>query len=206
MVAGARISILAPIAIVLVATALGSTLGLLAARAGGLLDNFIVRISDAILGFPGLLLALLAVSLFGTGIVAPSIALVIATTPYLIVLVRGLARSEVRMPYIEAYRLAGFSGGWIARHGVLPNIAGPILGQVGFSIGFCLIDLAALSFLGLGVQAPEMDWGLLINEGRTAMISGHPLPVLVPSVIVVATLVCINRLADSIQSRTEGRS
>lgn len=198
VIAGARLTVLAPLVIVAASVVLGGALGLLAAWRGGLIDGVVVRVCDALLGFPGLLLAILSVGLFGSGLVAPVVALVIATTPYFAVMVRGLARGERSLGYVGAYRLAGFSAGWIVARGVLPNIQAPIIGQAGFSFGYALIDLSALSYLGLGVQPPGFDWGLLINEGRAALLAGHSLPVLAPSLAVVLTLICVNRVADEL--------
>lgn len=198
VVAGARLAVIAPLLIVVVSAVVGGSLGLVAAWRGGVLEAIIVRVCDALLGFPGLLLAILAVGLFGAGIAAPVAALIIATSPYFAVMVRGLARGERNLGYVGAYRLSGFSSPWIVTFGVLPNISAPIVGQAGFSFGYALIDLSALSYLGLGVQPPGVDWGLLVNEGRSALLAGHPLPVLVPSLAVVLTLICVNRVGDEL--------
>ena len=122
--------------------------------------------------FPGLLLAILAVALFGKGLAAPVVAMSIAYTPFVARLVRSLVIQAKARPYVAAYQVQGFGRTYVAIRRLLPNVAPTVLAQSTLNFGYALLDLAALSFLGLGVQPPTPDWGAMINEGRGAVLQG----------------------------------
>ena len=198
---GARISLTGPAIAVVVTTIVGMALGLTAAWVGGAVDWILTRIFDILFAFPALLLAILVVALFGTGTVGPVIAMCIAYIPFVARLTRSLVQSERSRPYVAAYRVNGFSGGWIATRRVAPNVAPTVLGQAGLNFGYILMDLAALSFLGLGVQPPTSDWGSMVQEGAPAVLVGHPLPALVPAAAVVITVVAVNIVGQELADR-----
>lgn len=202
---GARISLAGPAIAVVVSTAAGLALGLLAAWIGGPVDWALTRVFDILFAFPGLLLAILVVSLFGTGLGGPVVAMCIAYTPFVARLTRSLVTTERTRPYVAAYRVQGFAGGWIALRRVLPNVAPTVLGQAGLNFGYILMDLAALSFLGLGVQPPTSDWGSMVQEGASGVLAGHPLPALVPAAAVVLVVVAVNLVGEEIADRVSGR-
>ena len=100
--------------------------------------------------------------------------------------------------------MQGFSGGWIATRRVLPNVT-PIVGaQSTLNFGYVLAELAALSFLGLGVQAPTADWGAMINEAQAGLLGGHFLPAIVPAVAVVIVVVAVNVIGEELSDRIGG--
>lgn len=201
---GARTALLGPLLVVISSTIIGILLGLLAGWRGGWLDGVLARIFDLVFAFPSLLLAIMAVALFGKGLVAPVIAMSIAYAPFVARLTRSLVMAERSRPYVSAYRVQGFSGPWIALRRVLPNVT-PIVGaQSTLNFGYVLAELAALSFLGLGVQAPTADWGAMINEAQAGIIGGHFLPAMVPAVAVVLAVVAVNVIGEELSDRIGG--
>jgi peptide/nickel transport system permease protein len=205
MMFGARSSLLGPLLVVVLSTVIGILLGLLAAWRGGWIDAVLARIFDLLFAFPALLLAILAVALFGKGLAAPVAAMSIAYAPFVARLVRSLVVTERSRPYVAAYRVQGFSGGWIALRRVLPNVMPTVGAQSTLNFGYVLADLAALSFIGLGVQAPTADWGAMINESRGALMSGQILPALVPAVAVVLVVIAVNIIGEEFSDRIGGQ-
>jgi len=204
MMYGARTALLAPLIVVISSTIIGVLLGLLAGWRGGWVDSVLGRIFDVVFAFPSLLIAIMAVALFGKGLVAPVIAMSIAYAPFVARLTRSLVASERSRPYVSAYRVQGFSGGWIATRRVLPNVT-PIVGaQSTLNFGYVLAELAALSFLGLGVQAPTADWGAMINEAQAGLLGGRFLPAIVPAVAVVIAVVAVNVIGEELSDRIGG--
>ncbi len=204
MMFGARTALLAPLLVVIFSTIVGILLGLLAGWRGGWIDSVLGRIFDVIFAFPALLLAIMAVALFGKGLVAPVVAMSIAYAPFVARLTRSLIASERSRPYVAAYRVQGFGGGFIALRRVLPNVM-PIVGaQSTLNFGYVLAELAALSFLGLGVQAPMADWGAMVNEAQSGLIGGYFLPALVPAVAIVLVVVAVNVIGEELSDRIGG--
>ena len=204
LIYGARTALLGPLLVVVTSTVLGILLGLLAGWRGGWLDAVLARIFDVVFAFPSLLIAIMAVALFGKGLVAPVIAMSIAYAPFVARLTRSLVTAERSRPYVAAYRVQGFGGAWIAFRRVLPNVT-PIVGaQSTVNFGYVLAELAALSFLGLGVQAPTADWGAMINEAQAGLIGGHFLPAIVPAVAVVVVVVAVNVIGEELSDRIGG--
>jgi ABC-type dipeptide/oligopeptide/nickel transport system permease subunit len=204
MMYGARTALLAPLIVVISSTVVGILLGLLAGWRGGWVDSVLGRIFDVVFAFPSLLIAIMAVALFGKGLVAPVIAMSIAYAPFVARLTRSLVASERSRPYVSAYRVQGFSGGFIATRRVLPNVT-PIVGaQSTLNFGYVLAELAALSFLGLGVQAPTADWGAMINEAQAGLLGGHFLPAIVPAAAVVIAVVAVNVIGEELSDRIGG--
>jgi ABC-type dipeptide/oligopeptide/nickel transport system permease subunit len=204
LIYGARTALLGPLLVVLASTVFGILLGLLAAWRGGWLDAVLGRIFDVVFAFPSLLIAIMAVALFGKGLVAPVIAMSIAYTPFVARLTRSLVAAERSRPYVAAYRVQGFGGAWIAFRRVLPNVI-PIVGaQSTLNFGYVLAELAALSFLGLGVQAPAADWGAMINEAQAGLLGGYLLPAIVPAAAVVVVVVAVNVIGEELSDRIGG--
>lgn len=204
MIFGARTALLGPLLVVVFSTIVGILLGLLAGWRGGWIDALLGRIFDVIFAFPSLLIAIMAVALFGKGLVAPVIAMSLAYAPFVARLTRSLVAAERNRPYVAAYRVQGFGGAWIALRRVLPNIT-PIVGaQSTLNFGYVLAELAGLSFLGLGVQAPQSDWGAMINEAQTGIVGGHFLPAMVPAVAVVIVVVAVNIIGEELSERIGG--
>jgi peptide/nickel transport system permease protein len=202
---GARTGLLGPLLVVGVSTLLGTLLGVVAAWRGGWADAVLSRSMDMVFAIPGLLLAILLVSVVGSGMTAPVIAMAVAYTPYVGRLVRGIARQEKTRPYIESYRVQGWSGWNVCLRHLLPNIASGVFAQSSMNFGYALMDLAALSYLGFGVQPPTADWGAMINEGQSAVQQGAMLPALAPSACIVLTVVAFGIVGEGLADRIARR-
>ncbi|MFC8275872.1 ABC transporter permease [Streptomyces sp. NPDC057271] len=202
---GARTGLLGPLLVVGVSTLLGTLVGLVAAWRGGWADVLLSRSMDLAFAIPGLLFAILLVAVLGSGMTAPVIAMAVAYTPYVGRLVRGIARQEKARPYIESYRVQGWSGWTICLRHLLPNIAPTVFAQSAMNFGYALMDLAALSFLGFGVQPPTADWGSMINEGQAALQQGAMLPALAPSFCVVLAVVAFGIVGEGLADRIAKR-
>ena len=201
---GGRTALLGPLLVVVFSTVIGILLGLLAGWRGGWIDAVLGRVFDVLFAFPSLLIAMMAVALFGKGLVAPVIAMSISYAPFVARLTRSLVAAERTRPYVSAYRVQGFGGGWIALRRVLPNVA-PIVGaQSTLNFGYVLAELAGLSFLGLGVQAPAADWGAMINEAQAGIAAGQFLPAIAPAIAVVLVVVAVNIVGEDLSDRIGG--
>ncbi|HEV8450938.1 MAG TPA: ABC transporter permease [Gaiellales bacterium] len=174
LIIGSRTSLLGPLLAVLLEVVIGVPIALAAAWNGGVVDGVISRVLDVLFAFPGILLAILVIALFGAGLRSAIVALAVAHLPYLARITRGAAIRERRLPYVEALELQGFSGPRICARHLTPNLLPLIVAQACVSFGYVMIDLAALSFLGLGVQPPTADWGVMISTGEQSLLAGHP--------------------------------
>jgi peptide/nickel transport system permease protein len=196
---GARLSLLGPSAVVVLATIVGVPVGLLAAWRGGLFDVVVSRATDGLLAFPPLLLAIVITAAFGVGFKTAIIAIAVTYVPVLARVARGLVLVEREKTYVEALRSQGFGSlAVLARH-VLPNVAPGLAVQAALSFGYSLIDIAGLSFLGLGAQPPTSDWGAMLAEGRTSLLL-NPTEVVVVATTVAIVVVSINVVADGLTS------
>ncbi|GHA89997.1 ABC transporter permease [Streptomyces termitum] len=202
---GARTGLLGPLLVVGVSTLLGTLVGVVAAWRGGWADTLLSRAMDLVFSVPGLMLAILLVAVTGPGMTAPVVAMSVAYTPYVGRLVRGIARQEKARSYIEAYVVQGWSGWTVCVRHLLPNIAPTVLAQSAMNFGYALMDLAALSYLGFGVQPPTADWGAMINEGQGAVLQGAMLPALAPSACIVLAVVAFGIVGEGIADRIARR-
>ncbi|QEU90591.1 ABC transporter permease [Streptomyces kanamyceticus] len=202
---GARTSLLGPLGVVAFSTIAGVAIGTAAAWRGGWLDSVLSRSTELVFAFPGLLLAILIISVYGEGLLAPVLALAIAYLPYVSRLTRALVLAERARPYVSAHQVQGHSALQICLRHVLPNIAPVVLAQATINFGYALMDLAGLSFLGLGVPPLTPDWGRMVFDGQTAIQHGYPLSAVLPCVFIVLTVVAFNvvgeRWADQVARR-----
>lgn len=206
LLVGARASLLGPLGVVAFSTVLGVAVGMAAAWRGGRLDSVLSRSTELVFAFPGMLLAIIVISVYGEGLLAPVIALAVAYLPYVSRLTRSLVLAERMRPYVSAYQVQGHSPFAICLRHILPNIAPVVLAQATINFGYALMDLAGLSFLGLGVPPLTPDWGRMVFDGQTAIQHGYPLSAVVPCVLIVLTVVAFNvvgeRWADRVARRT----
>ncbi|XBB67053.1 ABC transporter permease [Nocardioides sp. WV_118_6] len=198
---GARTSLGGPALVVALSLAVGLPIGLSAAWRGGLLDAVLARVLDVIFAVPGILVAVLAVAVFEPGLAPAVIALAVAYLPYVARTARAAARAQRHLPYVEALELQGMGGLRICARHVLPNILGVVLAQVPVAFALALVDLASLSFLGLAVQAPAADWGVLVSD-NAALLQGHPEQAVYAGLAIVTAVVALTFLGDRL---TEGR-
>ncbi len=203
---GARLSLLGPALIVLIETVVGTTLAIASAWLGGWFDTITSRILDILFAFPGLIFAILAVAIFGPGLVAPVIALSIAYVPYDARVLRSVALRERNLPYIQACYVEGLPTRAITLRHLLPNIMPFVLVQATLGFGYALIDLAAISYLGLGVAPPAPEWGLMVSNGQASILTGHPAESLYAGLMIVATVIAFNLLGDRLATRFSVRA
>jgi peptide/nickel transport system permease protein len=187
---------LGPLGVIALATLIGVCAALVAAWWGGWVDSSISGVLDVLFAFPGLLLAIGASAVFGAGLLAPVLALGIAYTPYVARVVRSMAIRERALPYVAAATVLGLPRRRILFRHLLPGLAPLIFTQATLAFGYATIDLAAISFLGLGVQPPSSDWGLMVAQGRPGILAGHPGEALYPAIallLVVLSVMAIGR-------------
>jgi peptide/nickel transport system permease protein len=184
---GARASLLGALVAVGLATVAGVPLGLALAWRGGRIDAVVSRVLDVLFAFPAVLLAALTVALFGPGLEPCAIAVGIAYLPWAARNVRGAALRERSKPYVTALEVQGCSGFAICGRHLLPNVAGLVTAQATVAFGYALIDIAALSFLGFGVQPPTSDWGVMVNS-YDSILEGHPQQALLAGGLIVISV------------------
>ncbi|MFE5285903.1 ABC transporter permease [Nocardia sp. NPDC056611] len=204
LLVGARSSMLGAFIVTAVAIIAGTALAVLAAWRRGWTDSVISSGSDLVFAFPGLLLAVLGAAVFGPSQWSAALALAVAYTPYVARIVRGAALRERSLPYIEALEVQG-SGAWsIAIRHLIPNIAPLLVAQATILFGWAALDLAAVSFLGLGVQPPQADWGVMVSEGETGVLQGFPAESFVAGTALVLVIVSFNILGERLNDK-QGR-
>ena len=199
---GGRTTLLSAIGVVAFSILAGVPLGLLSGYYGGILDTVVGRVCDVILSFPSLLLAFVFVAGFGRNILNAVIALGIVYIPMLTRLVRSLTLVEKNKTYVEAASSIGYSDLRIMFVHILPNCVSNIVVQITLDLGYAILDLAALSFLGLGVQPPTADWGAMLDEGRNFLLQ-NPLLALAPGIAIILTVVSLNIVSDGVHQYFE---
>lgn len=198
VITGSTVSIFSTLVLVMTVTVLGTGIGIVCGWRQGKIDTVLMRISDLFLAFPGLVFALAVAGALGGGIHNAVISLAVIGWPKFARLARGLTLAEKNAPYMMAARLSGSSTGKLLIKHILPNIAGPILVTAVLDIGTMMMELAGLSFLGLGVKPPAAEWGSMISEGRN-MLQVSPWIVLAPGAAIFITVMIFNLLGDTLR-------
>ena len=198
VIIGSTTSIFATLLLVAIITVVGTAIGIVCAWKGGKVDTVLMRISDLFLAFPGLVFALAVAGVLGGGVHNAIIALAVIGWPKFARLSRGLTLAQKNEPYMMAARLSGSSTVKLLIKHILPNIGGPVLVTAVLDIGTMMMELAGLSFLGLGVKPPMAEWGSMINEGRS-MLQVSPWMVLAPGAAIFVTVMVFNLLGDTLR-------
>ena len=200
IIVGARdVLIVAPISAV-IGVALGTLLGLVMGFYRGLVDDVLGRFVEAFLSLPVTLVALLTLVVLGSsrktviGVVGLLFAPIVART------VRAAVLAERELDYVQAARLRGESGVFIMTREILPNVTGPIIVELTVRIGYAIFTISTLSFLGVGLQPPSPDWGLMISEEYSMIINGYWWTVFFPSLAIASLVIAANLIADALQS------
>lgn len=195
---GAQTSISSTFALVAIITVFGTIVGIFCGYYGGVVDSVMMRISDICLAFPGLVFAMAVAAILNGGVQNAVIALALISWPKYSRIARSQTLSMKSLPYMQAAQLAGDSAlQMIVRH-VLPNIVGPILVTSMLDIGTMMMEIAGLSFLGLGAQPPVAEWGSMMSSGRS-MLQTYPWIVLSPGLAIFVSVVIFNLLGDTIR-------
>lgn len=202
---GGRFSVsIAAIAVLITGTT-GTLLGALSARIGGLFDDIVMRTVDALLAFPEVLLALFLVYILGPGYGTLIIALALTGWTPFARLTRAMTLEINTKDYIEAAEALGCSRAFIIFRHVLPNAIGPVLAQGFLRFGHQLITVGGLSYIGLGVQPPQSDWGAMLADAQPYMIRA-PWLVVIPGIAIFLTALSVTFAGHGLRESTRGRS
>ena len=209
LIYGARNTIGIALATTLLAFLIGGGLGLLAAIDRGWFDQVLSRLVDVLMAIPSLIFALMLLSIFGSTIVSLILIIAVLDSTRVFRLTRAVAMNVVVMDYVEAARLRGEKLGWIMRREILPNIMAPLVAEFGLRFCFVFLTIAALSFLGLGIQPPTADWGSMVRE--TALLIQFAqydlkagLTPLLPAAAIAFLTVGVNFVVDWFLHKTSG--
>ncbi len=205
---GARISLTAGLAAVIISTAVGTIVALFAGYFGGYTDSILMRIMDVLLAFPSILLAIVIVSILGPSLVNAMLAVGIVFIPQMARVVRSAVISVKERDYIEAERALGASNTRIIFSGVLPNSTAPLVVQATLTMATAILDIAALSFLGLGARAPTPEWGAMLTDafksGFGVFVTGqHAL--IFPGVAIALAVLSVNFVGDGLRDALDPR-
>lgn len=192
---GARVSYSAAALIVVFSMLAGCAIALLSAWFGGPVNLGVGGALNVMIAVPGILVALIAVTVLGTGFWAPVIAMSIASAPYVARLIRSSALVERRKPYIEALSISGVSAVRINVH-ILRGLSTLILAQATFGFGVALLEFGALSFIGLGIQAPTAEWGAMVVAGRSELLAGNMQQTFAAGAMIVLSVVAFTLLGE----------
>ncbi|MBC9033744.1 ABC transporter permease [Sphingomonas sp. JC676] len=201
---GARISATIAVQTVAIAIVVGSALGVLAGFFRGWTDRLLMTVNDALLAFPGILLALALIAVLGSSRHSIVIALAIAYLPATVRVVRSAVLSIREREYVEASKVAGDAALYTMWRHVLPNALPPIIVLATSLFGWVVLSESALSFLGVGVPPPAPTWGNMLSSARPYMYTAAWLSV-APGLCIVATLLGINMLGDALRDRIDPR-
>lgn len=198
IIMGLQTSVLSTFVLVAVITLVGTVAGVLSGFTGGVFDALMMRVSDVCLAFPGLVFALAVAALLGGGLSNAVIALAVISWPKYARIARSQTLSLTRSPYVQAARLAGDAPWQLVWRHILPNIAGPILVTAMLDIGTMMMEIAGLSFLGLGAQPPTAELGNMMSGGRS-MLQTYPWVVIGPGIGIFIAVVIFNLLGDAVR-------
>jgi len=180
---------------------LGSCLGLVSAYWRGWVDEVIGRSTDLALAFPALILSLLLLAAFGTSLALVVFAITITTAPGVARIARAATLEIVDLPYVESARARGERASYVMAVEILPGVRSPLLVDFGLRLTTAILLVAALSFVGLGLQPPAADWGLMIGENRIGL-NVQPWAVIVPAAAIAALTIGVNLIIDGVGRRT----
>jgi peptide/nickel transport system permease protein len=198
--------LLGPIIVVGIAFIVGVPLGFLAAHRGGVVDGIVSRFFDVMFAFPPLLLAVVIVATFGAGFLTAALSVAITYVPLMGRVVRSSAVVERSKMYIEACRIQGYGSWRVMFVHMMPNITRVLVSQITLYFAYGLLDLSALSFLGLGAQPPQIDWGGMLENANQGVFQS-PSGVVFPALAIVLLVLSLNFIADWLmesQSRRAG--
>ena len=195
---GTRSSLTMTLSLVAVVFVVGTSLGVISGFFGGVVDEIIMRISDMMISFPGMVLAIAVAGIMGASVKNAVIAVAVVSWPKYARLARSLVMKIRHEDYIYAALVTGSKTSYILRKYMLPNIIPTLIITAATDIGGMMLELAGLSFLGFGAKAPAAEWGLMLNEGRTYM-QNAPWMMIYPGLAIVIVVVVFNLLGDSLR-------
>jgi peptide/nickel transport system permease protein len=182
---------------------IGGIGGILAAVLGRWMDQFLSRLVDVLMAIPQLIFALLLLTIFGTSIPVLIVIIAVLDSTRVFRLARAVGANVAVMDFVEAARLRGEGLWWLIMHEILPNITAPLVAEFGLRFCFVFLTIAALSFLGLGIQPPTADWGSMVRDNATLISYGDITPLLPAAAIAILTL-GVNFVVDWFLHKTSG--
>jgi peptide/nickel transport system permease protein len=197
---GGRTALLVALAGTALGYALGLAIGMFAAYVKGWVDELTMRATDVALAFPALVVVLLLVAAFGTNLNLVVVAIAVANAPRIARIARAATLEVVDLPYVEAARARGERATYILAREILPNIRAPLLVDVGLRFTWSVLLVSAVSFVGLGLQPPAADWGLMVGENRVGLTL-QPWPVLAPVIALGLLTIGVNLAIDGYSRR-----
>jgi peptide/nickel transport system permease protein len=201
MIYGGRTTIFIATAATALSFILGSVLGFFAAVAGGWVDQALSRFVDLVMSIPTLIFALVVLSVMPVTLPVLILVMGLLDASRVYRLARAVAVDISVMDYVEAARLRGEQIGWIIFREILPNALSPLVAEMGLRFIFMVLFVSTLSFLGLGVQPPEADWGGIVKENKDGIVYGIP-AALIPAFAIATLAISVNLVADWVLNRT----
>lgn len=202
---GLQTSVLSTLALVIIITVAGTVIGVLCGHSGGVTDTLMMRVSDVCLAFPGLVFALAIAALLNGGLQNAVLALALISWPKYARIARSQTLALESTDYIAAARLAGDTPAQIIMRHILPNSAGPVLVTAMLDIGTMMMELAGLSFLGLGAMPPTAELGNMMSGGRS-MLQTYPWVIIGPGIAIFIAVVIFNLLGDTVRDYLDPRN
>lgn len=205
VIIGSQTSIFSTLLLVSFITIFGTAIGVICAWNGKTVDNIMMRISDMFLAFPGLVFALAVAAVLGGGVQNAVIALAVISWPKFARVARSQTLVQKESVYLRAAKLAGSSTKKLIFKHILPNISGPILVTAVLDIGTMMMELAGLSFLGLGAKPPVAEWGSMMSDTRN-LLTTHPWVTMAPGIAIFISVMVFNLLGDSVRDWLDPRN
>ena len=203
LIFGARNTIGIALAAVVIAFAIGGVMGMLSALLGGWYDSIISRVVDILMAIPSLVFALLILTILGTSITTLVLVIAVLDSTRVYRITRAAAMNIAVMDFVEVARLRGEGLWWVVRKEILPNIMAPLLAEFGLRFCFVFLFIAALSFLGLGIQPPTADWGSMVRDNAT-LINYDDITPLLPAAAIEILTVAVNFVVDWLLHKSSG--
>ena len=206
LIAATRLDLAIAMSAVALAFVSGSTLGLLSGYFGGWCERLVGRFTDTLMAFPLFVLAMAIVAALGNSVVNIVLATAVINIPLYARLVRVETNIRREAGYVAAARLSGNSEFRILFGQILPNLLPIMAVQTSLTMGYAILNAAGLSFIGLGVQPPTPEWGIMVSEGASALLSGHWWVALFPGLMLLLAVFCFNILGDGLRDLLDPRS
>jgi len=204
IVMGSRISLTLGVVSTLLGTFVGTFIGLFSGYTGGKTDEVLMRLMDALMSFPGILLALLVLTALGSSLINVILSIAIVFTPRIARVARSVTLAAKNEEYVEAAKARGDSTWYILFWELLPNIVPPVLIEGSIRVGFAILMGASISFLGMGTQPPNPDWGLMIGQARDYIFQSV-WPIVCPAAAITVTVIGFNLLGDGVRDMLDPR-
>ena len=204
VVHGSRLSLSLSIVSMMAAVAVGSLIGAISGYYGGKVDDVLMRLMDMLLAIPPMLMSISIVAALGRSMVNLMLALALAYMPVFARVIRSSILSVKGQEFVEAAKACGTSDARIIMHHIVPNAVGPIIVQATLAMGSAILTISSLSFMGMGIQPPQPEWGTMLYEGRD-LIRTSPYLVVFPGLAIAVSVLSLNLLGDGLRDALDPR-